>query len=205
MVSDNEWTRRNRSPILAMELPSGIQLYPLHLLVILSSMMLLRKIVGYYETQQSTEGKRWNRKKAAAYLILVNKVAARILAFVVSYVAFFVSSSWHHVCVHQSEESDHCAKASFRPSTTLLSILPNLRHQWVGCNLSILCSWKVLLHGCSRFHDECNPSLLGAHPRRETRAFPIPTHSRLPFPSFRICSRNASIRCLSYLITFSPK
>lgn len=93
MVSDNEWTRRNRSPILAVELPSGIQLYPLHLLVILSSMMLLRKIVGYYETQQSTEGKRCNRKKAAAYLILVNKVAARILAFVVSYVAFFVSSS----------------------------------------------------------------------------------------------------------------
>lgn len=59
----------------------------------MSSMMLLRKIVGYYETQQSTEGKRCNRKKAAAYLILVNKVAARILAFVVSYVAFFVSSS----------------------------------------------------------------------------------------------------------------
>lgn len=55
--------------------------------------MLLRKIVGYYETQQSTEGKRCNRKKAAVYLILVNKVAARILAFVVSYVAFFVSSS----------------------------------------------------------------------------------------------------------------
>ena len=55
--------------------------------------MLLEKIVGYYETQQSTEGKRCNRKKPAVYLILVNKVAARILAFVVSYVAFFVSPS----------------------------------------------------------------------------------------------------------------